>query len=376
MKFSGTKYLKYLWILIPAGLTWFLFLRPSAETTETYTAQYKKMTEAVYASGNILPKNEYKVFAMAEGILTKNLVTEGDEIKENQLLFVINNNQQNIRLNTAQDAYAIAAQNYRLNSPILQELETGIQTAKNQMQNDSINWERYQNLWKENATSKIELDRAKLTYVTSKNNYQMQQARYQKTKNDLLLALQNAQSQVQLNAEQNGDYLVKSLIDGRVFEVYKEQGEAIRRGEALALIGASKEVYIQLEVDELDINKLKIGQEILIKVDVYKDQIFKAKVSKIYQMLNKQNQSFRVDAEFVDAYPSIYSGLTVEANIIIQRKEKALVVPKSYLVAKDSLWILKGEEAQKIKIQKGIENFEWVEIRSGLTAESKIIKKK
>ncbi|TAF63177.1 MAG: efflux RND transporter periplasmic adaptor subunit [Cytophagales bacterium] len=364
----------YWWLIIPVAIVVFVFFRPKEAPKNTYTLQSQPMTEAVYASGNLLPKNEYKVFAMADGILAEKMVNEGDEVKLNQLLFIINNSQQNIRTQTAQDSYYLAQQNYGLNSPALRELEVGIRNAQNQLSNDSTQFVRIQNLWNSNATSKVEYDRAKLAYDNARNNHALQKARYEKAKNDLWLNLQNAQNQVRLNSEQGGDFMVRSLIDGRVFEIYKEQGEAVRRSEAIALIGSGKEVYIQLEVDELDINKIKIGQEVLVKIDVYKNQIFKAKVSKIYQMLNKQNQSFRIDAEFTTEHPTLYAGLTVEANIIIQQKNNALVIPKSFLMPGDSVWLLEGEQKKKVKIQKGIENFEWIEILSGLTNKAVIVK--
>lgn len=375
MKKKKNKYSKYLWAIIPIALIVFFLLRPKENSQDFFEVKFKQMTETVYASGNILPKNEYKVFATADGILTQKLAKEGDEVTERQVLFVIENTQQNIRLGNAKDNYNIARQKYNLNSPTLKELELSIASAKTKMENDKINYERFENLRQSNVGTQADYDQAKLAYETSKNNYKLQKARYESVKQDLLLNMQNAQSQVELNAELNEDFLVRSLINGRVFETYKEQGEVVKRGEAIALVGASEDVYIQLEVDELDINKIKLNQEILIKIDVYKDKIFKAKVKKIYQMLNKRNQSFRVDAEFVDAYPSVYSGLTVEANIIIQQKPKALVIPKSFLVGEDSVWVLKEEKEAKIKIEKGIENFEWVEVRKGIKANTKIIKK-
>lgn len=361
--------------MIPITFIVFLFFRPKADTREIFEVKEKQMTEAVYASGNILPQNEYKVFATADGILSQKMAQEGDEVKSNQVLFVIKNTQQNIRLGNAQDNYNIARQKYNLNSPTLKELEVSIATAKTKMENDKINYERFKKLRKANVGTEADYDRAKLAYETSKNNYELQKARYESVKQDLLLNMQNAQSQVKLNAELNEDYLIRSLIEGRVFETYKEQGEVVRRGEAIALLGANKDVYIQLEVDELDIDKIKLNQEVLIKIDVYKDKVFKARITKIYQMLNKRNQSFRVDAKFIDEYPSVYSGLTVEANIIIQEKSKALAVPKSFLVGQDSIWILKNEREEKVKIKKGIENFEWVEVLKGIDKNTKIIKK-
>jgi HlyD family secretion protein len=148
----------------------------------------------------------------------------------------------------------------------------------------------------------------------------------------------------------------------------------VRRGEAVALLGNPNNVYLQLAVDETDFAKLKVNQEIVLKMDAYGDKVFKAKVTKIYPKLNKIDQSFRVDADFVGEAPEAYYGLTVEANIIISQNPKALTIPKSYLVGNDSVWIEEGKEKKKIKLQKGAENFELVEVKGGLTEKSILVK--
>jgi multidrug efflux pump subunit AcrA (membrane-fusion protein) len=376
MKKQKKNQWKWLWLLLPVGLVVVVSLKTKNKKENFFIVEQKEMTEAVYASGTILPKDEYKVFAMADGILSQKMVREGDSVQSGQVLFHINNQLQQIRLNNAQEAYQIAQKNYDYaHSPVLKELETAIRVAQTQMQNDSVNYIRFKNLWQENATSKIEYDKYTLIYENSKNNFLLQKARYEKAKNDLLLNLQNTQSQVQLNSEINRDYVVRSLFAGKVYEIYKEEGEAVRRGEVIALLGSHQQFYLQMSIDETDIDKIKIGQEVLVKVDIHKGKIFKAKVSKIYPRLNRQNQSFRVDAELdKDQVLEGFSGLTAEANIIIQNKAKALVIPKAFLLEKDSLWIEKDGEKKKIGVTKGIENFEWVEITKGLENNTKVLK--
>ena len=65
-----------------------LFLVSCQQKSETASPTYKSLTEAVYASGNVFPKNEYKVVANADGYLQQQLVNEGDVTKTNQLLFI------------------------------------------------------------------------------------------------------------------------------------------------------------------------------------------------------------------------------------------------------------------------------------------------
>ena len=47
----------------------------------------KQLTEAVYASGHVVPEKEYKVVAATDGFLENALVKEGDTVTKNQLLF-------------------------------------------------------------------------------------------------------------------------------------------------------------------------------------------------------------------------------------------------------------------------------------------------
>lgn len=341
---------------------------------ETTSPVYKNLTEAVYASGNVFPKNEYKVVANADGYLQQQLVNEGDVVSRNQLMFGLESLSQDARSEAAANIYRQAEANYADNSPILAELEVALRNARTKLQNDSINYARFKDLLAQNATSKAEFERAELTYNTSKNDVAARQKALARTKNQLYVDLQNSRSNFRVNTREGDNYRIKSIEAARVYEIYKKVGELVRRGEAVALLGNPNDVYLQLAVDETDFSKLKVDQEVLIKMDAYGDKVFKAKVTKIYPKLNKIDQSFRVDAEFVGESPAAYYGLTVEANIIISQNSKALTIPKEYLIGMDSVWVVEAKEKKKIKIVKGAENFDLIEVKAGLNEKSVLVK--
>lgn len=356
------------WILF-LGIVW-----ACQGKQETIQPQKKELIEAVYASGNTMPKNSYEVYATADGVLLEKLVQDGDIVEINQALFIIENDQQNIQQGNAQTNYQIARENYTNNSPIIREIEVSIETLRRKVSNDSLNFIRYRNLVSKGISTQADFEQAELKYETSKNELQLQKERLAKTKNQLYLELKNAESQYQLQSDRIGDYVIESLIEGKVYEVYKEVGELVRRNEPLALLGSPNAVHIELIVDELDIKRVKVGQEVLLQIDALGDETFEAKVSKIYPLLNPQNQSFRVDAQFLKAPKENFTGLTVEANIIIRKKKDALVIPKNYLLEGDSVWIQQGNDKQKIKVVKGIETLEEVEILQGLKISDLIVK--
>jgi HlyD family secretion protein len=343
------------------------------KNTQTTSPEYKPLTEAVYASGNIYPKNEYKLIANADGFLVKQYISEGDNVGRNQLLFSLESASQDARLEAASNILRQSEENYSASSASLRELETQIKIAKTKLDNDATNFDRYKELYDKNATTKVEYERAKLSYETSKGDFEARQITLQRTKNQLYIDLQNSKSNYRVNAREGDNFKIKSFEAGKIYEIYKKQGELIRRGETVALMGDANAMYIQMNVDESDFAKLKIGQEIVIKTDVYGDKTFKAQITKIYPKLNRADQTFRVDAEFVGETPQTYYGLTIEANIIISQNPKVLTIPKSYLVGSDSLWIEENGDKKKIKIVKGVENMELVEVKSGLTEKSKIL---
>lgn len=341
----------------------------------TLHATYKTITEAVYASGNVVPTQEYTLFAMAEGYITDKLVSEGDMVKPLQPLFRLKQDVQQFRAQNAQENLRIAQSNYADGSPILQELKGAIQNTQTKWQNDSINYIRFKNLWEKQATSKVEYDKAWLAYQNSQNDYKIQVARYEKTRNQLYLEWQNAQTNYKTQLDDGTNYTLTSKNEGTVYEIYKEVGETVKRGEPIALLGTKESLILRLEIDELDIHKIQIGQEVLVKADAYKGKVFKAKVSKVFKRLNRQNQSFRVEAVFTHDFPADLAGLTIEANILIRQKDKALTVPKQVLLQGDSLWIKENDKTKKIKVQKGVENYDLVEIVAGITEKTIIISK-
>lgn len=341
--------------------------------SEGISPTYRELTEAVYASGSVYPRNEYTVTADASGVLQQRLVDEGDSIRKTQLLFVLESATEDARRAAAATVLRQSQANLRGNSPVLAELEAGVRNARVRLANDSINSARFRELYAQNATSRAELERAELNYTLSRNNLRAQLNTLARMRNQLQLDVENNRSQLVTTAVAGQNTRVRSFVDGKVYEVYKDPGEVVRPGDALALVGSSNRLYAQLAVDESDFGKIRVGQSVIIKTDVYADKVFNARVTKVFPKLNRADQSFRIDAEFMGSQPDAYYGLTVEANIIISQNRRVLTIPKSYVVGNDSVWVERDGKKQKIRFVKGAENFDVVEVKSGLSEHTKVM---
>ncbi|HYK44084.1 MAG TPA: HlyD family efflux transporter periplasmic adaptor subunit [Parafilimonas sp.] len=166
---------------------------------------------------------------------------------------------------------------------------------------------------------------------------------------------------------------IRSDCDGIVYQVMKEQGEAVRMNEPVAFVGDASKRIIRLGVDQQDIEKIKPGQQVLFKTDITGDSVYPAVVKKIYQMMNESNQSFRVDAVFAEPFPSGFIHCPVEANIVVSKKENALVLPRTALEGKDSLLIEENGKRKKIHVNLGAANGDYVEILNGIDENTNII---
>jgi HlyD family secretion protein len=340
---------------------------------EFISPETKSLIEAVYASGFVVSGDEYQAFSQVDGYILEKLVNDGDAVKKDDPLYSIEADQQNARYRIAKENYALALQNVGEDSPVLAELDAARMSAKSKMQFDSINFVRYTNLLNKNATSKAEYDRMKLLYENSRNDYQLAESRYRKTYSQLSLELKNAENQYRIVRDESSRYVIRSQVDGMVFKTFKEPGELIRRTELVAVLGRMDSFYVQLNVDELDIQRIKVGQSVLIKIDAYPEKVFKAEVSRIYPLVDSRQQSLRVDALLKEPLPGGFSGLALEANIVIREKEDAVVIPKSALLPGDSIIIKTGKGNQKIKIKTGIATLSEIEVVEGLDAASLIM---
>jgi HlyD family secretion protein len=348
-----------------------LFLFSCKKEREKIYPRYMPLTEAVYASGKIKSLNEYKVYSTASGLLKNKKVKEGDIIHEGQIIAEIQSDVSDIKLNNSQTLLKQAEKNYSSDSPILLELKSQIESAKFKMENDSSNFFRYRDLLKQGIGTKADVEAREVMYKTSKNNYLAAGKRYINTKEQLETDYKNANSQAQISYSTKNDFEIRSMINGKVYALYKEVGEMINPQEPVALIGDAKQFFIELAVDELDINKVKIGQKALITMDTYGEKVFNAVIKKIYPLLDSRTQTFTVEAEFVDPPQNLFPGLTAEANIIISESKKSLVIPSGFIFAGDSVILEKGG---KHKVKTGLKNLQYVEIISGIDSTTAVYK--
>ena len=347
----------------------FCSLAACKSKTETIQPIVEKITESVYASGIVKSKDQYQVNSTTNGIIQQLLVKEGDIVKKGDPILIIRNETARLNVENAQLTATFA--DIRNNTDKLNEAKANIELARIKMLNDSSLFSRQLNLWLQQIGTRVEIDQRELAYKNSKISYSTTRLRYNDVKKQLTLAAEQSQKNVAISSSFTKDLTLRSEVSGRVFNLLKEKGELVTTATPVAIIGNATDFMLELQVDENDIAKIKGGQKAFVTMDSYKGAVFEASIISIDPIMSEKTKSFTIEAAFTNKPATLYPNLTVEANIVIQTKDKALTIPRNYLM-NDSM-VMTGDKKIK-RVITGLKDYQKVEILQGLSTTDMIIK--
>ena len=327
------------------------------------------LTESIYASGVLKTADQYQAFVTVNGIVNEILVKEGDSVHVGSALLTITNETQRFGAENAE--LAANFNDISANQGKLDEAKLGIESAKNKFRVDSSLYSRQKNLWGQQIGTKVDFELKELAYQTSKSNYLSAIQKYRDLKRVLEFSSSQAKKNLQISSNLAQDITLRSKTNGIVYSLLKSRGEIITPQTPIAVIGNYRDFVLELQVDENDILRVQKGQMVLITLDSYKKQVFEAKVTKISEIMNERSKTFLVEAKFTKAPPKLFPNINLEANILLSKKENALLIPRNYL-KNDSIVILASGEERIVKI--GLKDFQKAEILSGIQAKDEIVK--
>ena len=126
-----------------------------------------------------------------------------------------------------------------------------------------------------------------------------------------------------------------------------------------------------MQVDEFDILKIRKGLPVLVNLESFPGKVFDAIVTKINPLMNERSKTFMVEAEFINTPEKLYANISFEASIVLETKEKALLIPRNYLINDSTVLKANGE---KQIIKTGLKDYNKIEILSGLTSTDELLK--
>jgi RND family efflux transporter MFP subunit len=275
--------------------------------------------QAVYATGSVEPVIMTPIAPRVAGRLVALAVDEGDEIRKGQVLA-------------------------RLES---EDLESTIKQLAAQEVFAKAEFERYANLARQGAIAKDVYERAKSDWDSAR------------------AATAKARAEA-------GFMTLVAPGDGRVIRRDGEIGQLLTAGQPLFWLSCNSPLRVSADVDEEDISKVKVGQEVLIRADAFPGKIVAGRVQQITPKGDPIARSYRVRIALPKTSPLLV-GMTAETNIIVYRKNDALLVPLSALSG-DSVWTVINRRLKRVRISVGTRSLTEAEVRAGLSGHEVIIR--
>lgn len=341
-----------------------------SEERETYEVKSGPVVESVYSSVSLEPKGLYQVNALIAGHIDQVFVKPGDSVHKGDVLFTIVDVQSRANSANAKLAYELAKKNYSGDINVLDDLRLELNSALLKRRNDSLNYHRNLELYENKAITTVELESSELLFKASQNNHELIKKKIQRTEAELKASLEQAKNNYTSSLSRSSDAVIRSEIDGIVYEVYKEVGELVMTQEPLSVLGSGNEFVIKMKVDEVDITRVRLGQRIFVSLEAYKGQVFKGEVTHITPKMDDRTQTFSVDGEFTEAPEKLYLGLTGEGNIVVNQRDNVVLVPVAYLTEDKKVETPEGFKA----IELGIKSLNEVEVINGLKSGDLIYK--
>lgn len=335
-----------------------------ARKSEETTPVRKDVTEMVFASGILEANNTYNLTAQADGYLMKLNFQEGDLIEAGTVLAVIDNRESVFNTESASALYQIAERNTNNFAPAIAQAKNTLQLTKQKAEFDSLQYLRYKTLHEKNSVSKTEYENYFLQFTTSKSNYESASESYKLVKQQAEQELISSKASKNINATLSANNQIKAMVSGRVYKKMKQTGDFVRRGDAIATIGDANFIYAKVNIDESNINKVKVGQEAVIQLNIDKDKVYKGTVAEIYPTFDDASQSFLCKIIFTDSLHFKIVGTQLQSNIIIGKQMGALLIPRNFLDFDGTVTLKKDKS--KVYIKTNFISKDWVQITSGI----------
>ncbi len=230
--------------------------------------------------------------------------------------------------------------------------------------------------------AQIELDRAQRSYEQAERNYSLQYEKAVANMSEVTTALRKAQNKFTDLQDLANQFIIKAPKSGMV--VYQRDWDGRKRGigsnistweNVVATLPNLNEMITKTFVNEIDISKVRVGQNVEIGVDAFPEKKFTGQVIEVAnigeQMRNSSAKVFEVKIE-VNEFDSVLRPAMTTKNIIITEViDSVLFVPLEAVHSYDTLsFVFSGNKRQQIIAGKANENE--IIVHEGLNQNDKV----
>ena len=194
-------------------------------------------------------------------------------------------------------------------------------------------------------------------------------------------SLRSAEISMKNQQDNMSNYTITSPISGTIIEKDAKQGDALTSGSTLCVIYDLSYLEMVINVDELQIGALSVGQKVQLTADAVTDKTYVGTVTRVSMKGSSSGGTTTYPITIrIDNTDGLRPGMNANAEIVVAEANNALVVPNAavirggyVLVSKKSPSAANAVEDMDapdgyvyVKVETGVSDDSYTEIKSGL----------
>ena len=237
----------------------------------------------------------------------------------------------------------------------------------------------------DSETSSITLSNARLQYDNAYTNYENGKQLFelgavsQSELNQLKMAYENASNQMR-QAQMAVDYAtVTAPISGTVTMSNANVGSYATASAPMFEIANVDTLEISTGINEQNVSKISIGQDVLLRINSVSDQWMSGKITEISKVMNAQTKNYPVTVAMENKDDALVAGMYAEIEVIVDHADAVLVIPVDAIVYKEAqpvVFVVQPDGTVKeAKVTLGMNDGDYYVVDAGLEIGDQIVVK-
>ncbi|MEW9669551.1 efflux RND transporter periplasmic adaptor subunit [Ammoniphilus sp. 3BR4] len=379
------------------------------------TVTQGNVEEKAGISGKLSPNESVQVAPKVSGKIAKIHVSLGQQVKQGDILFTLDQADLANAVKQSQAAYELAVANLKqsenssnqgiaqaegsvdqLRNSIAQS-ENGLIQAQQAYQDAQLSEQRTRQLFEAGAVPIVEMEKAETalknaeiavknaetSLTNAKSSFENAQKSLQSAQSKTAVEVAKASvNQARVNLQNAKDQLananVHAPISGVVSLVQGATGQMASPQSAVVHIASMNPMIVKANLSEYEITSMGLGNKVVLEIPALQKKL-EATVSAISPVMDSQLKAYPIEIAIPNPSGVLKADMVVDVKISTAKDAaKSLVIPRKAIIeeqGKRFVYKLEGNVAKKVEVETGKETSEAVEVKTGLAVNEKVVVK-
>jgi HlyD family secretion protein len=328
-----------------------------------------KAVDAVYATGTVETEERVQVKAKTNGSIAEILVKSGQTVQKGELLARIDNPAVSFELKRGKADFGAASAQASKDAPQIAALRAERRAHEAELATVQSEYARTKKLVDSGSIPASELERIAAKVAQVEAQMAANDAKQKSLRIDLNAGAARAAVAVDSLEARVADTDVRAPMDGVVLAKNIEVGEVVSINQTLFKIGDTKNLILEVSIDEADVGRVRDGEKgsiAAVSLYAFNPKVFSGRVFDIGPDADRARKSFLAKIRLDTPPVGLRSGMSAEVNIVADEHAGALLMPSEADI-NSSVFRIESGRVHKVPVKLGIRDLLRIEVLEGLS---------